>query len=76
MSEKSSEEDLAKEFLLCPIGPATTDRSQSKRPANPSQTANGKGMTSPLMAAALPKSRKIFRKSFVNWLLFRKEDRS
>ena len=30
MSENSSEEDLVREFLLCPIGSATTDQSQGK----------------------------------------------
>ncbi|KAL6138156.1 hypothetical protein ACLB2K_063442 [Fragaria x ananassa] len=50
------EERITKEFLLCPKGTALTDRSQGKRPASPSQTADGKGISSPLMAAALPKS--------------------
>ncbi|KAL6184219.1 hypothetical protein ACLB2K_045623 [Fragaria x ananassa] len=52
------EEKLAQEFLLCPKGTASTDQSQGKRPASPSLTADGKGITSPLMAAALPKSRR------------------
>ncbi|KAL6223175.1 hypothetical protein ACLB2K_006564 [Fragaria x ananassa] len=52
------EERITKEFLLCPKGTALTDRSQGKRPASPSQTADGKGISSPLMAAALPKSRR------------------
>ncbi|KAL6142327.1 hypothetical protein ACLB2K_060609 [Fragaria x ananassa] len=52
------EERITKEFLLYPKGTALTDRSQGKRPASPSQTADGKGISSPLMAAALPKSRR------------------
>ncbi|KAL6189333.1 hypothetical protein ACLB2K_040722 [Fragaria x ananassa] len=52
------EERITKEFLMCPKGTALTDRSQGKRPASPSQTADGKGISSPLMAAALPKSRR------------------
>ncbi|KAL6204213.1 hypothetical protein ACLB2K_021481 [Fragaria x ananassa] len=51
------EERIAKEFLLCPKGTASTDRSQGKRSASPSQTADGKGISSPFMAVALPKSR-------------------
>ncbi|KAL6194152.1 hypothetical protein ACLB2K_035236 [Fragaria x ananassa] len=51
-------EKLAQEFLLCPKGTASTNRSQGKRPASPSQRADGKGISSPLMAAALPKSRR------------------
>ncbi|KAL6227709.1 hypothetical protein ACLB2K_001666 [Fragaria x ananassa] len=52
------EERITKEFLLCPKGTGLTDRSQGKRPASPSQTADGKDISSPLMAAALPKSRR------------------
>ncbi|KAL6194743.1 hypothetical protein ACLB2K_035819 [Fragaria x ananassa] len=57
-SDGTNEDKVVNEFLLCPKGSALTDQSQGKRLASPSQTADGKGISSPLMAAALPKSRK------------------
>ncbi|KAL6144083.1 hypothetical protein ACLB2K_054778 [Fragaria x ananassa] len=54
----TNEDKLVNEFLLCPKGSALTDQSQVKRLASPSQTADGKGISSPLMAVALPKSRR------------------
>ncbi|KAL6193081.1 hypothetical protein ACLB2K_034165 [Fragaria x ananassa] len=58
-SVTSDEEKLAQEFLLCSKGTASTDWSQGKRPASPSQTADGKDISSPFMAADLPKSRNV-----------------
>ncbi|KAL6130306.1 hypothetical protein ACLB2K_068687 [Fragaria x ananassa] len=57
-SGSTNEEKLINEFLLYPKGSALTDQSQGKRLTSPSQTADGKGISRPLMAAALPKSRK------------------
>ncbi|KAL6212135.1 hypothetical protein ACLB2K_017356 [Fragaria x ananassa] len=54
----TNEDKLISEFLLCPKGSALTDQSQGKRLGSPSQTADGKGISSSLMAAALPKSRR------------------
>lgn len=57
-SVTSNEEKLVNEFLLCQKGTTSTNRSQGKRPASLSQTTYGKGMSSPFMAAALPKRRR------------------
>ncbi|KAL6138579.1 hypothetical protein ACLB2K_063860 [Fragaria x ananassa] len=57
-SGSTNEEKLINEFLLYPKGSALTDQSQGKRLTSPSQTADGKGISRPLMAAALPKNRK------------------
>ncbi|KAL6218813.1 hypothetical protein ACLB2K_012022 [Fragaria x ananassa] len=54
----TNEDKLVNEFLLCPKGSALTDQSQGKRLASPSQMADGKGISSSLKAAVLPKSRK------------------
>ncbi|KAL6210799.1 hypothetical protein ACLB2K_016031 [Fragaria x ananassa] len=58
-SDTSNEEKLVNKFLLCPKGTTSTDRSQGKRLASPSQTADDNGISSPFMAAALPKSRRV-----------------
>ncbi|KAL6140398.1 hypothetical protein ACLB2K_058698 [Fragaria x ananassa] len=50
-------ERVLKSFLLCPKRPVTTDQSQGKGLASLSQTVDGKSLTRPLMATALPKSR-------------------
>ncbi|KAL6199164.1 hypothetical protein ACLB2K_028951 [Fragaria x ananassa] len=58
-SDTSNEEKLVNEFLLCPKGTASTDWSQGKRSASQSQMTDCKGMSSPFMAATLPKSRRV-----------------
>ncbi|PRQ21805.1 putative nucleotidyltransferase, Ribonuclease H [Rosa chinensis] len=52
-----TKEKVLKRFLLSPKGLASTDQSQGKGLASPSQTADGKGSSRPLTAAALPKNR-------------------
>ncbi|KAL6204708.1 hypothetical protein ACLB2K_021975 [Fragaria x ananassa] len=49
---------LTREMTMFEREDLLTDQSQGKRLASPSQTADGKGISSPLMAAALPKSRR------------------
>ena len=56
--EKAQPEmDEVQNFLLISKKSAITDQSQGKGLGSPSQTADGKGSSRPLMAAALPKIR-------------------
>ena len=57
--EESSTKDILESYTKVPKGISTTDQSQGKGLASPSQTVGGKGSSNPFMAAALPKSRHV-----------------
>ena len=58
-NEELSINDVLNSYNKVPKETFTTDQSQGKRLASPSQTVDGKGSANPLMAAALPKSRNV-----------------
>ena len=57
--EEPSIKDVLESYTKVPKGTLTTDQSQCKGLASPSQTVGGKGSSNPFMAAVLPKSRNV-----------------
>ena len=57
--EESSMKDVLESYTKVPKGTSTTDQSQGKGLASPSQMVGGKGSSNPFMVAALPKSRHV-----------------